>query len=327
MKLKLSRSKDVVSLALALIISSLIWQFGETRIQAMGEQAFSLLTGRPYNQIEKTDAQGIPYQLYREQGARYNPLFIARRAQELALETDPASEAEFRKLSDWLLAHSTLVDSSLVCYYDFDLPGLGLKAPWPSALAQAVILNVFRNRAVLERDALWVSRTRAILRSLQVNADLGLSSNLADDQIWWWEYPGTDSLFVLNGMISVLFELWDYSQFSADPRAASLFDQGYQAVLQKLPEFDFHGYSRYAAGREMAGRLYHQKHIAQLQRLNRIKPSPLLQKYARRWLFHDRLPFPWQLVFNPRPWRVLGFIITWLVIAVLTYLMLVRIKN
>ncbi len=321
MKIRLTRAKALPAILIALVFTCLIWQFGEVKIQGLGEELVQKVSGKPVNQVQKYDAQGVPYQLYRVHGPRYNPLFIAREAQSLSSKPDQISKTQFRMLSDWLLAHSVTRDSMLVCYYSFDLPDQKLKAPWPSALSQAVMLNVFRNRAVMDRDPVWVHHTVDIFRSLYPDSGIKVSSRIAPGQIWWWEYPGPKPDYVLNGMISVLFELWDYHLATGDTKAAELFEQGYQAVLQKLPEFDNHGYSRYRIGGEMAGRVYHQKHIEQLKRLNAIKSDPILIKYYKSWKLHDNLPLPWQFLFNPRFWRILGFMLTWLGLSLFVLIM------
>lgn len=319
MKIIVLRTKALPAILIALVITCLIWQLEEIKIQQKAGELVQKVFGTPVDQVQKHDAQGVPYQLYREQGPRYNPLFIAREAQSLIFKTDPESKKQFRILSDWLLAHSVANDSMLICYYNYDLPDLKLKAPWTSAFSQAVMMNVFQSRAVLDRDRTWVRHTVDIFRSLQPDSGSQLSSRIAPDQIWWWEYPGTDSLYVLNDMISVLFELWNYAQATGDPQAETLFNQGYQAVLHKLPDFDNHGYSRYQIGGKMAGRSYHQKHISQLKKLNAIKTDPILVKYYKRWELHDYLPLPWQFLFNPRPWRIFGFMLTWLGLALVIW--------
>ena len=308
-------------LLLSLIANCLIWDVGEVKLLELGSAAIRIVTGAPVIQAGGEDSQGIPVQIYREHGTVYNPLFIARDAQSAAGSSAPEAGKDFISYSDWLYRHATENDSLLLVSYRFDYPELGMRDPWTSALAQAVIMNVFLLRYEASGDSLWQIRSRKALKSLDPASGTGLASR-GGDGVWFWEYPSKDSIRVLNGMMGILLELDRYGRATGNELAKSLFKDGFAALRRELPAFDRHGYSLYDSRGVLAGRMYHQKHISQLKALNSINPDPVLARYAKRWQVHDHLPLPWQLILNPRPKRVLAFGFTWLILILLGFLVL-----
>lgn len=297
----------IVSLLISLLFVSVIWQFAETFIHSTIETAWGRLTGRPFNQIRLEDERGIPMQLYSTGEKHYNPLFIANEAKdEYFLRENPQHAERFILLTDWLLEHGVETDSTFYLNYDFDYPQYEMKAPWQSALAQAVAMNALAHRASYERDLVIYGKAIKALNTLR--PEVGhISLALSDSTNWYMEYPASEPHYVLNGMMGVLFELNYYRIITKDPLAKELFDKGYRALLQRLPEFDYSGYSYYDLMGTKAGRMYHKKHIAQLKRMNDIAPSPILQYYLMRWRRADSYPVLWQMVMNPRPKRLLAF--------------------
>ncbi len=304
---------NVYTVLMAVVLHGLLWQFREARLYAWAEKLFALLTGRPLNQTRRYDAEGIPIQLYRREGLKYNPLFVAAQAKRVyARVRDPKQKEYFIRLSDWLICNAEANDSTLWLPYRFDLAQFGLKAPWHSALAQGVALTVAAQRYELERDDLWLEHYRKLRNTLL--PEHGLSVSLTEGSLWFAEYPTAKAPFVLNGMAAVLLELDTGYRLTGDELSRELFNRGFQALVAKLDEFDARGFSYYSLDGRKASRNYHQMHIQQLKALNAIRPHPKLLHYARRWQRHDRLPVLVQLFFNPRPKRILAFLASFFLI-------------
>lgn len=307
---------------ISLLFVSVIWQFAETKIILLLEQASTKMLGKPVNQITVLDDEGIPMQLYHDGQKHYNPLFIARAAQKANLHRRLTDESEdFIKLSNWLLNHLSESDSTCLALYDFDYPKYGQKAPWSSALTQAVLMNVLAARAGMQRDLKIYDKAKRSLYSLSPQV-AGLTYVLSDSSYWYMEYPAAEPYFVLNGMLSCLIELHAYHELTGDPLAQNLFDKGFNALIQKLPEFDYHGYSYYDLKGNKASRAYHQTHIKQLTKLLELRNNNLILHYRNRWQKADSYPVLWQMLLNPRPKRVLVFILAFAGLAVLIYLLL-----
>ncbi|NMD12882.1 MAG: hypothetical protein GYA77_04965 [Candidatus Cloacimonetes bacterium] len=291
------------------VAHALIWQVAEPKMQAWGERAVTLLTGRPLNQTRRFDERGIPIQLYRDLGLQYNPLFVAAQAnRDYQRRKDPARRASFLKLTDWLLEHSEVEEGRLWLPYRFDLPRLGLRAPWCSALAQARSMLAFARRYELTAQDDWLQNSVMAMRTLAPGSSL--TRRLPDGSLWFQEYPGEGQPFVLNGMLAILLCLWDTYKITGQEEAHRLFEAGYAGLLARLGEFDYRGFSYYDLNGGIASRNYHQKHISYLRKLNRIKPHPELKKYTVRWQAHDLLPVGLQLFYNPRPKRIAAFLLS-----------------
>lgn len=287
-----------------LAVHALIWQFGELLIQEYGEKLAALVTGKPLNQVPRKDAEGIPIQLYRDGGLHYNPLFVAARAKRIFTHDVNAPQyAEFIKLTDWLLQNSTSDGSSLLFPYHFDLPSLRLKAPWYSCLAQAVALTCFAQRSTLSEGDIWKEHCSGILQSLSPEKGLGL--RLSADKVWFPEY--TTNPHVLNGMLAVLLELHSTWKLTGLNVAQRLFEQGFNAVVSILPDFDYKGFSRYDLLGNLASRNYHVMHLDQLRRLLAIRSDAVVSRFLRKWSAFDRVPVLFQLLYNPRPKRIAAF--------------------
>jgi hypothetical protein len=296
-------------ISLGLVSHYLLWQFAEPWLFSVAESVLARLRGRPAHRTQRFDANGIPVQLYHDGGLQYNPLFIAARARrDFERRQDPERLSSFLRLSDWLAAAAVDRDGALFFPYRFDLPEFGLKAPWFSALAQGVAISVFAQRHALERDPVWLDRYRKALASLEPGK--GLAEEGPDGSLWFLEYPSEQAPHVLNGMMGVLLELHRAGGIVPDTLASDLFERGFKGLLARLPGFDRRGFSHYSLGGRPASRNYHRMHIRQLRELNLIHPDPLLKAYARRWARHDLLPVAVQLFYNPRPKRVLLFLLT-----------------
>ena len=243
------------------VAHALIWQVAEPKMQAWGERAVTLLTGRPLNQTRRFDERGIPIQLYRDLGLQYNPLFVAAQAnRDYQRRKDPARRASFLKLTDWLLEHSEVEEGRLWLPYRFDLPRLGLRAPWCSALAQARSMLAFARRYELTAQDDWLQNSVMAMRTLAPGSSL--TRRLPDGSLWFQEYPGEGQPFVLNGMLAILLCLWDTYKITGQEEAHRLFEAGYAGLLARLGEFDYRGFSYYDLNGGIASRNYHQKHIS-----------------------------------------------------------------
>jgi len=316
------RAIAIASCLISLLFISAIWQFAETDIHAFIERTWGKISGRPFNQIDTVDDNGIPMQLYRNGQSHYNPLFIANDAKREYYRSRNLGQVQrFIQLTDWLLANGSETDSTFLLSYDFDLPQYEQSKPWSSALAQSVVMNALAHRASFERNLEIYAKAIKTLNTLDPDrANLGYAIN--DSSYWYMEYPASEPYWVLNGMMGVLLELYYYYDLTEDPLAQELFEKGFIALEMKLPEFDFHGYSRYDLNGTMAGRMYHQKHIRQLAKLQELRPSAKLEYYQKRWTKADSYPVLWQILLNPRPKRIIAFLLPFLLLWGFSFLLL-----
>lgn len=312
----------IFSGVLSLLFISVIWQVAEMQIHSALRRVSAQLFGRPFSEISTLDEMGIPMQSSAQKEACYDPLLVARAAQtadlKRRLEDD---DTDFMLLTDWLLAHLYETDSACYIDYTFDLPRYGQKAPWQSALSQAVLMNVLAARAGMQRDLKIYGQARCTLSSLSPDvADLSFA--ISDSSYWYMQYPADQPEYRLSGMMQVLIELQRYYVQTRDPLAKSLYDKGLHALRQKLPEFDFHGYSYSDLRGHKASRTEHQSHIQLLTKLLEFQEDDLLLGMRNRWQKADSYPVLWQMVLVPRPLRILIFALALIALWLLSYLLL-----
>lgn len=313
----------ISSALVALLFISVIWQVAELKIYETAESLSMRIFGRSIYCSTVFDEEGIPMLLCSKNETHYNPLFVARAAQEANLQRKLSGEdADFIKLTDWLLDNVSETDSTALAIHDFAVPKYGQEAPWSSALTQSVAMLVLAERAAYQRDLDIYSLASRALYSLRPGA-AGLSHAISDSSYWYMEYPADEPYYVLNGMLSVLLNLHKYHKLTNDPLALELYKKGLNAVRTKLPEFDYHGYSYYDLVGNKAGRAYHQYHIKSLNEILALENDPTLREYRDRWQRSDGHPVLWQMMLNPRPLRILAFSLAFLTIWLICYLVLV----
>ena len=149
------RRKNIAlfSAVISLLFISVIWQIAELKIYDTVDDLSLRIFGRSIHASTVLDEEGIPMLLYSKNETYYNPLFVARAAQEENLQRQlSGDDASFIKLTDWLLKNLSETDSTALAIYDFAVPEYGQKPPWSSALTQSVVMLALADRAAYQRD-------------------------------------------------------------------------------------------------------------------------------------------------------------------------------
>lgn len=309
----------IFSALISLLFVSVIWQVAETQILSLLGQGSAKLLGRSFSTY---DEDGIPMQETGKQEPQYDPLIVARAAHEADLKRRlDGNEADFILLTDWLLAQLNETDFTCTIDHSYDLPKYAQKAPWQSALSQAVLMNVLVARAGMQRDLEIYSKAQRTLNSLNPQA-AGLTHALSDSSYWYMQYPSAQPYYLLSGMMGVLIEIQSYYEQTRDPFAKSLYYKGLNALKEKLPEFDYHGYSYYDLKGHKASRAEHQNHIKQLTKLLEFQEDSQILQMRNRWQKADSYFVLWQMAVVPQPWRILVFALAFLAMWLICYLIL-----
>ena len=317
------RYMALFSAVVSLLFISVIWQVAETHIFNLLGKGSAKVFGRSFSPITSYDDAGIPMQKTGKQKPHYDPLIVARAAYDANLQRRlTGNDADFMLLTDWLLAQIVETDSTCTIDYRYDLPKYGQKAPWQSAPSQAMLMNVLAARAGMQRDLEIYGKATRTLNTLSPKF-AGLSHALSDSSYWYMQYPAPEPYYVLSGMMSVLIELHSYYEQTRDPLAKRLYYKGMNALKQKLPEFDHHGYSRYDLKGRKASRAEHQSHIKQLNKLLEFQEDNQILQMRNRWQKADSYPVFWQMLFVPQPLRVLTFVVALFAMWLVCYLLLV----
>jgi hypothetical protein len=318
----LKRHITILAGIIALLFVTVLWQFAETQISLLLGISHTRIYDQSIHQAAAFDDDGIPMQIDSNGDKQYNPLFIARAAQTANLQRRLSGDSEeFVRLSDWLLDQLSETDSTCFAQYQYDVPKYGQEAPWSSALTQAVVMNVFAARAAMERDLDIYAKARGCLYSLKPGAS-ELAFAQSDSSYWYMEYPADKPRYVLGSMLSILNQLYDYYELTRDPEARTLYERGFNALIEQLPKFDYRGYSYYDLQGTKADRYHHQMHIKLLSKMLELQDHPQILYYRNRWQKADSYPVLWQMVLNPQPPRILAFVLGFLALWALIYLIL-----
>jgi hypothetical protein len=246
------------------------------------------------------DAEGIPavptYDDVEPRRLHYYPITIGQYALAI-FHTWLRSGREqdrrrFLDLADWFVEHQA--DNG--CWYaDTDVPLYGLRAPWPSAMAQGRGLSVLTRAWQSTEDEKYIEVARRALAAFSVPLEEGGITDACNGWITYEEYPGQPAPHVLNGMIFALFGLWDLVRAEPDdPGAAPIFERGMATVEALLPLYDTGWWSLYdlchleaANPRNPCTAHYHDIHIKQLRVMHAITGRDTFDDFARRWAGYE----------------------------------------
>jgi heparosan-N-sulfate-glucuronate 5-epimerase len=201
-------------------------------------------------------------------------------------------QRRFLDLADWFVEHQ----AENGCWYaDTDVPLYGLRAPWPSAMAQGRGLSVLARAWQCSSDARYIEGARRALATFSVPLERGGITDTCNGRITYEEYPAQPAPHVLNGMIFALFGLWDLVRAEPDdPRAAAFFERGAATVEALLPLYDTGWWSLYdlyhleaASPRNPCTAHYHDIHIKQLMVMHAITGRDTFDDFARRWAAYE----------------------------------------
>ena len=243
------------------------------------------------------DVKGIPLLTY-PQGRFYNPTSVSQYGLwHHAAWLRSRSDGHRRKVleaANWLVSRQSR-DGCWAYNFEYTVgkmgssPGVTLKPPWCSAMAQGQGISLLVRAWRLSNDGRLLQAARRAVRPLTIDvARGGLRQRLAGGA-FLEEYPTRPASHVLNGFMFTLFGLWDLAPWSPD--AAALYRQGRATLLRALPLYDRGPgqLSAYHLGFRTAGQPVHTSpgyndvHRTQLRALDAIEPDPALTGYRRRW--------------------------------------------
>ena len=241
-----------------------------------------------YKQKLVFDEGGIPYYNYSYFGDLYiglqrYPITIEHEALRLYDEYQrsigPKNESAkqyFINNADWLVDNPTIKQQNAsfpyaIYEHTFTWPPYKLEPPWQSGMAQGRALIVMVKAHELTGEQKYLESAKMLLNSFFVEiGDGGVTSKSKDNGWWYEEYASTDTSAVkdsrvLNGMMFALLGINEYYNYTHDPDARVVFDQGILALKNDLPKYDKNGVSLYDALGTASGEEYHNLHITQLK--------------------------------------------------------------
>jgi len=159
------------------------------------------------------------------------------------------------------------------------------------------ILGVLVRAHALTNNTTYLELADEVFRKLSQKRELGGMTTYGKEQTAWLEevaFPGSNSFKVLNGHIFSLAGVYDYANYTHNPDAVLLFNQGVNAVATWIESFDSGFLSYYCekipskANRVFAGRGgYNVIHIHQMLWLYEVSGNPVFLKKAMAFQFYE----------------------------------------
>jgi D-glucuronyl C5-epimerase C-terminus len=204
--------------------------------------------GVPPNGTDVTASDGVVYRYFSGDGLEFHPLAEAGTLNALIAAGNTAGA---QALVDALAARAVSKPGG-VLVWEYWFPFGGLRAPWTSGMAQAVLAQAFARAGDLD----LAQRAYAAIPG---KLDFTLAAGP-----WIRLYSGTSTV-VLNAQLQSGISIGDFAQLAEDEDAAAYANELLAAAKAMLPRFDTGFWSRYSLG--VQSDLNHQDYVVSLLKL------------------------------------------------------------
>jgi len=225
-------------------------------------------------------------------GTAYVPASIAQYAllnyKEHEVSQDIAYKERFMKQVNYLLENYDNVPDDMAAYpYPFPWSNYQLDAGWYSGLAQALVISVLIRAYVLTQDPALLVHIKKVYRFMIMPVtDGGLLRYTPEGNVWIEEYPTAVPSLVLNGFVTIVFSLYEYSSlFADDADAARLYRNSLRSIKESLQYYDTGSWLKYDRYGDsfIVSRDYLKAQIVQMEQLFEITADEYFRKMALKW--------------------------------------------
>jgi hypothetical protein len=282
-------------LVMCFLSTFFIGNFTEKRVRTWIEGIYQVVMRKPMvYAINQLDERGIPYLIDNKIGKQRNPVIVCNKAlayYDSFKEGDSTQLISFLNCAGWLIENSTSSRDFSVLPYRYNWSIYNMVSPWRSGLANGVSLQVFIKAHSVTKDKKYLEIAKRILNSFYVEVDDGGVTYKFRNRGWWFEEFASETGYVsrvLNGHMFALLGIHEYLEYTKDPDAAYLFEQGILALKDNLSLYDSDvGPSYYDLRARPTDRKYHAVHINLLEKLFEITNDPLYEFYFNKWKTYE----------------------------------------
>jgi hypothetical protein len=236
----------------------------------------------PPARIDVSDADGIVYRWFVNQGLEFHPLASFGALNAAVSAQDPEATGT---IAAALVARAIPRGQRLIWEYAFPF-GFG-RPPWASGMAQAVAAQALaRAGALLQDHDLVVAAVRAYASVAPLVVPLAAGP--------WIRLYGFNREVVLNAQLQAIVSLFDYADATGDATATALAQQMNTTAQALLPRFDTGDWSLYELGGAYATKEYQLFVTQLLAKLAARTQDPFWADAAQR--FHGYFYDPPQIV-------------------------------
>ena len=267
------------------------------------KSASRTLCDKPPTRI--TDISGVPivnysYVFGEYVGLQRNPVTISQCALDSHLDYKQTGDETQREIlinnSNWLANNAVSRGNYSVLEYNFPWPEYNLTAPWLSAMAQGQAIQALVKAHEVTNNNTYLETAKKLLNSFFVEVEDGGVTYKSPNSGWWYEeYAGIGGKEprVLNGMMWTLIGIYSYYNYTNDPTAKFLFDQGILSLKNNLNRYEDkkYSYSYYDILKTQAPLYYHRAHLDLLDALYKITNENVFVDYYQKWLDYKTPPY------------------------------------
>jgi heparosan-N-sulfate-glucuronate 5-epimerase len=203
---------------------------------------------------------------------------------------DDYSKRAFLNNSDWLVNNAVPKGNYSIFEYKFPWPPFHLKPLWHDGMAQGRAIQVLIKAHEITGDEKYLDSAKLLLNSFFVEVKNGGVTYKTPNDGWWYEHyagVGGDEPRVLNAMLFTILGIYEYYEYTHDPAAKYLFDQGVLALKKDLPRYEYYNgtYSTYHVLNNQipASLSYHDIHVKLLGDLYKITREEIFKIYHDKW--------------------------------------------
>jgi hypothetical protein len=237
------------------------------------------------------DRKGVPFQRSRALGDFYNPAYVAwyaLMALEQSLRKGGNPDRRFETQVEWLLSHAAPSGGGAVFWpfpVDFQEGRGKLRAPWPSAMCQGLVISALVRAHRLnpgDHDLMKSCLKAADLFGREIHE--GGVRTSEQGLVLYEEYPVFPLPRVLDGFLFGLLGLYDLWIETGDPLVGKRFDDGVKGLVGMIHTWNYKGrWTWYGTHGYLCPRHYHTLNRLLISALAELTGEERLAGFASAW--------------------------------------------
>ncbi len=198
-------------------------------------------------------------------------------------------------LTDYLISQSEEESVNLngtnityiIWRYNFDFPVYNLSKGWAGSLCQAGCMKTLYLAYATTGDKRYLNLSKKALNAFKVPVEKGglLKIRYKNNISYYWypEYASDNPPYVLNGFITSVMWIGEYSKNTNNSDGIYLYNEGIKSLKAFIPDYDYNHWSYYDAKGHLCNT--HYQHLQRLQMLwlYNLTGDDLFLKYYHKW--------------------------------------------
>jgi len=220
----------------------------------------------------------------------YYPIHMARFSLgnlEVFLEKKEKNyEKIFLDQVNWLFNNLSYKDDFAIWEHNYTFPFYNFnRTPWAHGLGQGLGMIALLKAYQITDDKKYFDAVFKVLNSFDIEIEKG-GVKFVDESgnVWFEEYAINPPPHVLNGLITILFCIYEVYRVKKNKQAKALYESGLKTVKDNLKSYDTGFWSYYDKLNKLPSTLnYHKMHIRQLKILYELSNDKIYKNYYEKW--------------------------------------------